>query len=52
MTPALRSVYLQRVEDRLKASDAELELAQLQRMSPYELDLLVKMERGWGPVAA
>ncbi len=48
MSPALRNEYLRRVEDRLE----EDEVARVHRMSPDELDLLVKMERGWGPVAA
>lgn len=46
MNPAdvVREVYL-----RLQAQGGEVELAHLARMSPDELRLLVKMERGWGP---
>ena len=50
MSPRLRSAYLQRIEDRLAENDDEL--ARVRRMSEAELELMVKMERGWGPVAA
>lgn len=47
-TPQAAAAFT-RVRERLKASEAVDELAQLDGLSPDEMRLLVKMERGWGP---
>lgn len=42
--------YVQRVWERLEAQEGWQEMRQLERLSLAELELLVKMERGWGPL--
>lgn len=42
--------YVQRVRERLEAQEGWCELRQLAHLSAAELELLVRMERGWGPL--
>lgn len=47
-TPQTAAAYT-RVRERLMADEPVDERGQFDRLSPDELRLLVKMERGWGP---
>lgn len=49
MSPVVQMAWYQRIADRLEAHEATVELYHLHRLSACEVELLVRLERGWGP---
>lgn len=48
LSPVVLAAWLQRVRERLEREDAERELLHLGGLSIDEVEVLVRLERGWG----